>query len=63
MNAKEKGMVTMTHDRGHFSRGGSQNPEDTLKIEHPPKMRRIFLLQHANKHDGQEGQVHNNVNK
>ncbi len=53
----------MTHDRGHFSRGGSQNPEDTLKIEHPPKMRRIFLLQHANKHDGQEGQVHNNVNK
>ena len=41
----------MTHDRGHFSGGGGQNPEDTLKIEHPPKMRCILLLQHAKKHD------------
>ena len=46
-----KNLVTMTYDRGHFSRDGRQNPKDTLKIEHPPKMRRILLLQHTTKHD------------
>jgi hypothetical protein len=34
-----------------------------LKIEHPPKMCRILLVQHAKKHDAEEGQVHNKVNK
>lgn len=41
----------MTYNRGHFSKGGRQNPKDTLKIEHPPKMCRILLSQHASKHD------------
>jgi hypothetical protein len=51
MNDSSKKIVTMTYDRGYFSGAGRQNPKDTLKIEHPPKMRRILLLQHARKHD------------
>ena len=54
--------VTTTHHRGHFSSDSSQNPEDTLKIEHPPKMCRVLLVQHANKHDAEERQVHKKVN-
>jgi len=46
MNIKE------THHGGHLGSNGRQNPEDTLKIEHPPEIRRILLMQHADKHDG-----------
>jgi hypothetical protein len=51
MNNSSKKVVTMTYDRGHFSSAGRQNPKETLKIEHPPKMRRVLLLQHASEHD------------
>ncbi len=43
--------MTMTYNRGHLSSTGSQNPKETLKIEHPPEMRRVPLLHHARKHD------------
>jgi hypothetical protein len=53
----------MTHHTGHLSKDGRQYPEDTLKIEHPPKTRCILLLQHTNKHDAEKRQVHNEVNE
>jgi len=40
----QNGIVAMaTHYRRHLSRNGSQNPENALKIEHPPKICRILL--------------------
>ena len=63
MRQKVRSMAMMTHYRRHLCCDGSQNPENTLKIEHPPKIRRILLMQHANKHDAEERQVHQEVNK
>jgi hypothetical protein len=51
-SSSKKKVVKRAYDRGHFSSSGCQNPKDTLKIEHSPKMRRILLLHHAYKHDG-----------
>jgi hypothetical protein len=53
--------ATMTHYTGHLSSDGSQNPEDTLKIEHLPKTCRILLVQHPSKHDAEERQVRKKV--
>lgn len=63
MRQKVRSMMTMTHHRRHLGCDGGQNPENTLEIEHPPKIRRILLLQHANKHDAEERQVHYEINK
>jgi len=53
----------MTHHTWHLSKDGSQNPEDTLKIEYLPKISRVLLAQHANEHDGEERQIHEEVSK
>jgi hypothetical protein len=63
MRQRVPSTATMTHHRRHLGRDGGQNPENTLKIEHPPKIRRILLMQHANKHDAEERQVHYEINK
>ncbi len=53
----------MTHYTGHLSKDGRQNPENTLKIENLPKVRRVFLEQHANKHEAEERQIRKEVNE
>jgi hypothetical protein len=53
----------ITHYSRHLSSDGSHNPEDSLKVQHPPEIRRILLVQHAKKHNAEQGQIHEEVDK
>jgi hypothetical protein len=53
----------MTHDTRHLSKDGGENPEDTLEIEYLPKISRVLLAQHTNKHDAEETQIHEEVSE
>jgi hypothetical protein len=60
----QSAIVAMaTHYRRYLGSNGSQNPENALQIEHPPKIRRILLVQDADKHDTEECQFHQEIDK
>lgn len=58
---KNNNKPTITNHTGHLSKDGSQNPKDTLKIENLPKISRVLLVQHANRHYAEERQIHEEV--
>lgn len=52
-----------SHHSRHLSCDGGQNPKDPLKVQHPPEIRCVLFVQHAKKHNTEQGQVHDEVDE